>query len=113
MGERKKAAALYRGFREADPDKVLQFDIDIPRTVMVLGHAEYIGYRTTHGAGRKKKLTLYEHPFAPGSRPLLCVSPDGKQLLLIGGRYQVTELGIVDVDQKGRLVTNPKHGRTL
>lgn len=109
MTERKRAAKLYESFREAKPDKVLQLEIDIPKTVLVIGHMESLDYRTTH----RRKSTLYRHGFEPGSRPLLCVSPDGTQLLLIGGRYKFTDRGIVDLDAKGRLILDPKHGKRI
>jgi hypothetical protein len=41
------------------------------------------------------------------------VSSDGKTLLLLGGRYQFTERGIVDKDAKGREIENKKHGKKI
>ena len=38
----------------------------------------------------------FHHTFKTDSRPLLIVSHDGKQLMIAGGRYQVTDRGIVD-----------------
>jgi hypothetical protein len=74
-----------------------------------MGYVEGIDYRTTHG----KKVELYHHDFAPGSRPLLCVSSDGRQVLLLGGRYKWTDRGIVDRDHKDREIENEGHGRTI
>ena len=108
--EMSRAAKLYESFRERAPRRVAKLGIlPPPRIAVDIGHVEYIGYRTTHG----RKLTLYQHDFAPGSRPLLCVSPDGRQLLLIGGRYQFTERGIVDHDIDGREIENPAHGKAM
>lgn len=104
-----KAVRLYESFREAKPRKVGAVKVAVPRAVAVMGYVEAIDYRTTHGG----KTELYRHDFAPGSRPLLAVSADGKQLLLLGGRYQFTEQGIVDKDARGKLITNPGHGKTL
>jgi hypothetical protein len=103
------AVRLYEDFREESPRKVGSARVNIPKAVAVMGYVEGIDYRTTHG----KKLTLYHHDFEAGSRPLLAVSSDGRQLLLLGGRYQFTEQGIVDKDARGRLITNPKHGRAI
>ena len=38
----------------------------------------------------------FNHKFKKASRPLLIVSHDGKQLMIAGGRYNVTDRGIVD-----------------
>ena len=103
------AVRLFESFREESPRKVGTARVNIPKAVAVMGYVEGIDYRTTHG----KKLTLYHHDFEPGSRPLLAVSSDGTQLLLLGGRYQFTEQGIVDMDARGRLITNPSHGKNI
>lgn len=103
------AVALYESFREARPRKIGAVKFAVPQAVAVIGYVEGIDYKTTHG----KKVTLYHHDFAPGSRPLLTVSADGKQLLLLGGRYQFTERGIVDRDHRGREIENPAHGKDL
>jgi hypothetical protein len=107
----KRAMTLYESFRGRTPRRLNVVEIDIPEVTLVIGHLESVDYRTTHG--ERKKLTLYRHDFAPGSRPLLAVSPDGKQLFLLGGRYQFTERGIVDHDIEGREIDNPHHGRPL
>ncbi len=104
-----QAVRLYKSFRERDPKSIGKVRLTIPRAVATIGYVEGIDYRTTHG----KKVTLYHHDFAPGSRPLLAVSADGLQLLLLGGRYQFTEQGIVDKDAQGALITNPGHGKTI
>ncbi|MHB8414592.1 MAG: hypothetical protein ACYDDA_03805 [Acidiferrobacteraceae bacterium] len=108
--EMARAAKLYRSFRERVPDRIKRVGVPpLPRIAVDIGRVEYVGYRTTHG----KKLTLYQHDFAPASRPLLCVSPDGRQILLIGGRYVFTDRGIVDRDVTGRQIVNPSHGRKI
>lgn len=108
--EMRRAAKLYESFRERTPTRIKKIAIRPPPRVAVdIGIVEFIGYRTTHG----RKLTLYKHDFAPGSRPLLMVSPDGRQLLLIGGRYKFTDRGIVDRDISGREIENPAHGKDL
>ncbi len=104
-----RAARLYESFREDVPRRVKKFGFAPPRIVVDIGYVEFIGYRTTHG----RKVTLYQHDFAPGSRPLLCVSPDGRQLMLLGGRYQFTERGIVDRDVQGQEIDNPAHGENI
>lgn len=96
----KKAARLYRAFREGAPRRVKRVAFKMPSAVMVMGHCDAIEYSTTHGG----KAKLYRHDFAPGSKPLLCAGTDKGQLFLIGGRFKVTARGIVDLDARQRLI---------
>ena len=48
-------------------------------------------------AERDGEIFHFHHTFKEKSRPLLVVSFDGKQLMIAGGRYQVTDRGIVDL----------------
>jgi hypothetical protein len=105
--EVRAAVELYESFREKKPKRLDTIHVKIPRVVVHIGYVEVLWYRTTHG----KDVQPYEHKFAAGSRPLLCVSSDGKQLLLLGGRYQFTERGIVDKDAKGKEIENKRHGK--
>jgi hypothetical protein len=118
--ERSLAVSIYENFREKSPRRIDVVKVQIPNVVAVIGHVEAlwktkeghtgaIDYRTTHG----KKVALYRHDFAAGSRPLLCVSPDGRQLLLLGGRYKFTERGIVDRDAADKEIENHAHGTPL
>lgn len=66
------------------------------RTGLVIGELDLIGYRTKRDGIAGDKLTRYAHDFSTGSRPLLAVSSDGKQLHIVGGRYEFTEAGIED-----------------
>lgn len=47
-------------------------------------------------AERDGEVFHFHHEFNEASRPLLIVSFDGKQLMIAGGRYNVTDRGIVD-----------------
>lgn len=100
------AVKLYEDFREKVPKKLRVVEFDVPDAVMVIGFVDEIHYTTTHG----RKVTSYRHPFQDGSRPLLCASSDGKQLLLLGGRYKFTARGIVDRNPDGSLNFDPDHG---
>lgn len=102
-----QAVELYESFREKRPRKLKRLNVSVPRVVACMGHVEGIDYRTTHG----KKVTLYHHDFAPGSRPLLCVSADGRQLLLLGGRYEWDGRGIVDKAKDGSDIIPDDHHR--
>lgn len=66
------------------------------RQGLVIGELDLIGYRTKRDGIGGGKLLRYAHDFGQGSRPLLAVSKDGKQLHIVGGRYEFTEAGIED-----------------
>ena len=104
-----QAVALYESFRERSPKKLATIRVSIPKVVANMGYVQSLDYLTTH----KGKAQPYRHKFAKGSRPLLCVSADGRQLMLLGGHYKWTDRGIVDHDAKGRERPDPKHGRTI
>lgn len=96
----RNAFKLHKAFREplaTDRVKVRRVKVNIPTALMVQGTVESINYRTTHGG----EAVLYKHEFAPGSRPFLASGPKRNQAFLIGGRYHVTERGIVDLDANG------------
>lgn len=105
----RNAFQLYRDFREDTPQRAKRVNVRIPKTVMHMGDVEYIGYRTTHG----RKVVHYHHDFAAGSRPVLAAGPGRNELLLVGGRYHVTDRGIVDLDARGREIDDPAHGEDL
>ena len=63
---------------------------DMPKTVWVLGELTAVCYEATRDGITEQ----YMHEFNKKHRPLLCVAPDGKQLIVAGGRYKVTERGI-------------------
>jgi hypothetical protein len=65
-------------------------------TGLVIGELDLIGYRTKRAGIAGGKQIRYAHDFQSGSRPLLAVSSDGKQLHIVGGRYEFTEAGIED-----------------
>lgn len=103
------AFKLHRDFREAPVKRSIKATVRIPKALMAMGHVEAILYRTTHG----KESVLYKHDFAPGSRPLLSAGPGKNELFLIGGRYHVTDRGIVDLDARGREIDEPEHGSDI
>ena len=93
-----KAYKLYEDFREAKPKRIVRLNYDdvIPKSLMSIGNLVEVRYDTTRGG----KVEKYQHKFHAGSRPLLCASDTGL-LYIIGGRYEVTERGIVDLDGQG------------
>lgn len=92
----RKAKKLYEDFRERKASRARRVTFPLPRAVAVMGYVDFIGYSTTHG----KRAVRYKHAFHAGSKPLLCT--DGKTLVIVAGRYHVTDRGIVDLDSQGR-----------
>jgi hypothetical protein len=99
---RQKAALLYERFTGENAEVIAEIDVPpLPSHVAVIGECDAVCYT----AMRDGKLQSFIHDFAHKDKPLLCVSPDGKQLLLVGGRYRFTSRGIVDAsDRKNRHV---------
>lgn len=88
-----KGAALYEDFTGHDAEEMGMFDLGpIPKVAVVVGELEAVIYNTV----RDGKHERYIHKFKARARPMFAVSPDGRQLLLLGGDYDFTERGIVD-----------------
>lgn len=64
----------------------------IPDVLVAIGECDGVLYSTT----RDGRLERYIHEFKRKARPLLCVTPDGQMIVLLGGEYDFTERGIVD-----------------
>lgn len=94
----RRTQKLFEDFREAPAKRAKSVEIKLPKAVMVMGYLEAVEYGTTMGGKAKR----FRHKFARGSRPMLCAAPGKNQLFIIGGRYHVTERGIVDLTPKGR-----------
>jgi hypothetical protein len=90
----KKAAKLYHNFSghygEMEIHKLRV--PDLPKAAAVFGVIDAIEYT----AIRDGKTELLRHKFRQKSKPMFCVSPDGKQILILGGNYHVTDRGIED-----------------
>lgn len=88
-----KAGRLYREFSGHEPDETELIDVpDMPRAVLVIGELEGVIYSTV----RDDTAERYIHKFRKSSRAMLCASPDGEQLFIVGGRFEFTDRGIVD-----------------
>jgi len=90
--EFERAARRYEDFtgHVAEPRAV--FDFRVPPVAAAIGECDGVLYTTVRDGQRES----YIHKFRKGSKPFLCVSPDGKLLLLVGGSFTFTERGIVD-----------------
>ena len=85
-----KGIKLFRAFNDVEPeniDKIVVPDYDV---VVRIGECTHIAYLANDGKN-------YIHRFAKRSRPVLAVSHNGKQLLLLKGKYRFTDRGIVDL----------------
>lgn len=92
-----RAASLYERFSGHQAEGVGVVDVPaLPKVAACVGELDGVMYTTVRDGIVEK----YLHKFARDDKPLLCVSPDGTQLLLVGGRFRFTELGIVDRSDK-------------
>ncbi len=94
----RRAKNLYESFRESEATRARKIRVKLPKAVAIMGYCDAIEYTTTH----KGVATRYRHKFAKGSRALLCAGPGRSQLYLIGGRFHVTDRGIVDLTPRGK-----------
>lgn len=86
------AVKLFENFTGDKPVYVDTVELDIDDVAMAIGHCDGIMYETV----RNGEVERYVHEFKKGSRPVLAVGSDGKQLYLLGGRYRFTDRGIED-----------------
>jgi hypothetical protein len=95
--EVRRAASLYERFSGHEAEAIGRIKVPaLPKVGVSIGEIDGVLYTTVRD-GRTEK---YIHKFAKNDRPLFVVSPDGRQLFMIGGRYRFTELGIVDASDK-------------
>ena len=95
-----RAASLAQRFTGHDPVALGRVKLPfMPRVATVVGVLDGVLYT----AVRDGRTERYIHDFARPDRPLLAVTPDARQLLIVGGGYRFTALGIVDdSDRKHR-----------
>lgn len=88
-----KAARLYERFTGHEAEGIGRVKIKpMPKVGVCVGSVDGILYTTVRDGVEEK----YIHKFRAKDKPLFVVSPDGKQLLMVGGAYDFTERGIVD-----------------
>lgn len=95
----KRAASLFERFTGHEAEALGKIKVKpLPRVAVFVGDLDFVGYTTIRDGVKEK----YIHKFTAKDRPALCVSPDGKQILIVGGNYTFTERGIVDMSDKSR-----------
>lgn len=83
---------MLKDFSGHDVDEVVRIPASKKRAGLIVGETDGILYTTV----RDGKTEKYIHRFRKRSRPLLIASSDGKELGIVGGRFQFTEAGIED-----------------
>jgi hypothetical protein len=92
-----QARDLFQKFTGLPANEVTRVDKPrIGKVALAVGYVDFIGYTTQRHNGEKPEVQPYIHRFKAAARPLLAVSHDGRVLLIIGGDFEFTELGITD-----------------
>lgn len=86
------AARRFARFTGHDAKRAVSIEIDLPRAALYIGPVLAIEYE----AVRDGQTERYRHRFSAHAAPILAASDDGRQLLLLQGRFRFTERGIVD-----------------
>jgi hypothetical protein len=91
----RKAGDLYTRFTgHKDLDITRATVPKMPHVLVEVGQVDGILYTTVRDGVKES----YIHKFKAKSRPLFAVSPDGKQLFMLGGAFTFGARGIVDHD---------------
>lgn len=96
----RRAADLYERFSGHQAEAIGEISIPaVPKTGIAIGTLDGVLYTTVRDGVTER----YIHEFKKRDAPLLVVSPDGKQMFIVGGSFDFTERGIVDgSDRKTR-----------
>ena len=95
----RRGASLYERFSGHEAEIVGRVKVaPLPKVGVIIGDLDFVGYTTIRDGVREK----YIHRFASADKPALVVSPDGKSIHVLGGRYTFTERGIVDNSDKSK-----------
>lgn len=86
------SARLYKEFSGHDAEVVDVVDVPDYDTYMIVGELVGVAYEAVRDGVSEK----YFHEFRKSSRPLLAASHDGKEIRIIGGKYEFNDHGIVD-----------------
>jgi hypothetical protein len=92
--ELRQAARRLQEFTGSEPTEIIEVPDYRSKAGLVVGKLDGVPYETVR-AGRVER---YLHKFKKNARPLLATSPDGREVRIVGGRFQFTEAGFVDDD---------------
>lgn len=85
-------------FRGHDPDYADAYEMPDSRYWWEIGDLDAVEYTTV----RDGNVEHYRHTFRKDARPKLVTPHNGKGLAAAGGKYKVTDRGIVDTPKKRR-----------
>jgi hypothetical protein len=85
----KKAIKNYKKFHGGNPERLSSFQFSTPKSVTFLGWLYSIKYESTKKLSGVHRMRLYEHKTGPGVR--IYLHPDGKSLIITGGKFRVTD----------------------
>lgn len=91
-----RAADLFERFTGHGATRGERVRIVVPDVALVVGTLDGLLYTAVRDGIEER----YIHEFAKRDRPILAASADGRQLMIVGGGYRMTELGIVDDSDK-------------
>lgn len=88
-----KAERLFEAFTGHSSDNQYRLTgLQMPKVACVVGELDALLYTTM----RDGKVERYTHTFNQRDKAILCASPDGRQILILGGHFRWTARGIVD-----------------
>lgn len=85
----KTAVRRYKTFHGNAPSRRSSIGLTVPRAVTYLGDVFAIEYESTKKLAGSHRLRLYRHKVGRGVKMYL--HPDGKTLIIRGGRFRVTD----------------------
>jgi hypothetical protein len=94
-----EAARLLEAFSGHEAEHAERISVPpLPKAAVFVGVCDGVLYTAVRDGKRQR----FIHKFRLKDRPVLACSPDGRQLLLLGGSYEFTERGIVDDSDPSR-----------
>ena len=87
-----EARKLYEDFTGESVNSVDKVSVPVIKHAIAIGEMDGIMYTTR----RDGEIEHYIHKFKKSARPTLAVSSNGKNVLILGGRFKFTERGFID-----------------
>jgi len=92
--------SLYQSFHGANPKGTRRINFSVPTRLVKIGRLKSLIYApespSKHvGTHFSHKFGDYGYKFVRGQEPVLAVSEDGKQLMIVNGKYVFGDRGIV------------------
>lgn len=91
LADIKKAGQQFEAFTGLKAENVTPAPYRAPKTAVVIGKLVAVIYEAerldVQGYEGEDDIALYKHEFSAKNPPVLAVSPDGKQLVIVGGGY--------------------------